>query len=122
MDYDQLGSFIDQIVLTVQQQKQEPATAGQEQQKEQPDVHTIERNVKTNRRPPSTRDESFIYETPEQIKKMIKKRNPKHKVKITERHNLQLNDVRCDRQTWTELDEKTAEKIKQFFDTMKTNE
>ena len=32
MDYDQLGSFIDQIVLTVQQQKQKPATAGQEQE------------------------------------------------------------------------------------------
>ena len=124
-----LTDSIDEELLCQEAEKIEKAAAQkkrdvqtEEKQTTQPDVHTIERNVKKNKRPPTTKDETFIYETPEQIKKKIKKKDPKEKAKSTETHNLQLNDVRCDKKTWTELDEQTAEKIKQFFDTVETNE
>jgi hypothetical protein len=116
-----LTDSIDEELLCQEADKIEKAAA-QKKREVQTDVHTIERHVKKNKRPPTTKDETFIYETPEQIKKKIKKKDPKQKAKCTESHNLQLNNVRCDKKTWTELDEQTAEKIKEFFDTVETNE
>lgn len=87
------------------------------------DVHTIERNVKKNKRPTTKKDQSFVYETPEEIKKkMGKKRNPKEKAKCKDTHNLRLKNVKCNNKTWTQLDAHTAKKIKHFMDKVETNE
>lgn len=116
-------SFDEVLCRETERIEKEVTEKKRKEQSSEVDVHTIERNVKKNKRPTTKKDESFVYETPEEIKKKAgKKRNAKETVKCKETHKLRLKNVKCNKKTWTELDEHTAQKIKHFMDKVKTDE
>ncbi|XP_040364363.1 uncharacterized protein LOC121049943 [Rosa chinensis] len=99
-------------------------------------MHSIERNVKQNKRKATTKDkdEDFEYDTPEILKTYGKKRKtaPQEQLKqrkkaeqklATNLHKgkqvqqpIQIKDVNCEKYTWKTLKPKVARHYQQFFE------
>ena len=94
-EYPITDSFDEVLCRETERIEKEVTEKKKKEQSSEVDVHTIERNIKKNKRPITKKDESFVYETPEEIKKKTgKKRYPKEKVKC---HKLRLKNVKCNK-------------------------
>jgi hypothetical protein len=112
---EELCRIVQQIEESVNKDKEKGA-----EKRKSPDVNTIERHVKNRKRDikGTAKEDTFIYNTPDELKRKDKKKITK---KDNQPHNLIIDDVDCTKETWKNLDTKTASKIKLFFDIVKDN-
>ncbi|KAK9928839.1 hypothetical protein M0R45_025959 [Rubus argutus] len=120
----QNDSVTDEEICKIVQQIEESVKKDKEKEAEKvqsPDIHTIERHVKTMKRDikGTTKDDTFIYNTLKELKKKEKKKSTKQE---KQPHNLVIDGVDCTKKTWKNLDSKTTSKIKLFFDNVNDNE
>ncbi|KAK9932269.1 hypothetical protein M0R45_019515 [Rubus argutus] len=127
VDYTEVVEMMEKLeqdICRIVQQIEESVKKDKEKEAEKvqsPDVHTIERHVKTMKSDikGTTKDDTFIYNTPEKLKKKEKKKSTQQD---KQPHNLIIDGVDCTTVTWRNLDRETASKIKLFFDNVKDND